>query len=1577
VPPGQYTNGAFRLADGGTIVWEPFGTGQRVSQIIDPYGQPTTITYANNGTWMRVTEPGGRYLYFIFSALSKNSGLFVTRVEAHGLGNGTVTDWVNYHYDQKSPGGSGTLKWCLTRVDYADSNPNNLNDDTHAHYTYEQDNVPDQPTRGSSKFWPLVSTCHEPRYKGPMRRIAYDYQANGPHGAITAERYSASDGNKGLTVSAIPGNLPSPLSGGPVFQMPTDFTETRGDGPTRTFHYTALHVLRHDNPSCPDIGGGPPSQFLLNYTDFQGHTTTIGYDPTTWYITAVTDANNHTTYYTRGPNIGEITQIQHPGDNSTINYAYTDNGHYLVQITDERGNVTVHTRDGSHRITRTDHKDSQGNILAYEEFQYAHNNLGLLSTHHLPSTPNWSGPYVHLQYDGRGLLVAKTNPTTIADWQAAINSAPKTTYSYYTSGPWTDRVQTMTLPRNVSGLQVSETYEYDKNGATPVPGRGLVTKIAHNDNNQTYQSFGYDAYGNKLWEENELRRRTTYTYDEYNRLVTVTRPLNGITTYTYNPTNDTGSPYKHTTNNPDTITTATGIVTRNVYDGNFRKVSTAVGSSTTTFGYDNVGNPTTVTDPLIHTTTTTYDERNRKATVTDALNRTTTFAYDGASNVVSILRPDTYTETKAYDAMNRLISHTVPKSEGVSLTTYFGYWPSGKLYWVQDPNGQTTYLGYNESDQLNLMYYPGLTQFQAWVYDDAHNLQSRTTVNGEIQSFTYDIRNRKTGMSWSNNADSATYGYDDAGRLTSAANPNSTVTRQYDDAGRLILDQQNIVGFGTMSVNYPTYDADGRLTRMNVSGVTDYDYTFSYDAMGRFEKIFITNSVQLFQYHYDAASNENQRDNLYNGVTQVYPRDELNRMLYLDVRKGNNTLGHEGYSYDAMNRLISVTREDNKQDQFGYYRDGELNWVLYGSSLTPTPSPTPSPLGSPTPTPPWSPTPPPSPTPAPTSTPQGQVATPTFLPEGAYLSACANSYTFNVTISTTTSGAQIRWTIDGSMPSPTNGTLINGSSGTASFIVSNLRTKTLRAIAFKTGMTDSNIKSADYTFERDCGQGPGDPNKKETTVDDLLSVPEGMEPENLQTADRSVYYYYDNSGNRTTVNDSGNGTTTYTPNTINQYTAVTGSAITNGPEHEIQSYNNVTYRYINDEHLTQVSDGTNTYNLSYDALGRCVKRSLSGAGSITTYYVYDGEKPILEYDASGTRVGFNLYGKGIDEILERGAYGSDNQGHWYFLQENHEASITHLTDASGAIIERYRYDAFGAPTFFNGGGTQISSTAYDNRFLFTGREYAATYRGIYVVPAFTFYEYRARAYHPGLGRFMSEDPKLFDAGDYNLFRYCHNDPIDFTDPTGLDDTAPTYSPRQTSTEREEHLSASQAVWQRQMKFSSSYGAITEGWSHMLGKVRQFWANSHKNSTPVDSKYGPIVRGTIVAAAPIEEAPAALAGLGRVVSRMLRASEEGTTSTALSTIRATHPGETFYRYESGNPAFSRVTSSGGVTPETFAAPVTEGRVPIHLRASTYKLPHPEIPRPVVVTLRPPPGTSIIGPRSVVGGSGNEVMFPFGY
>src|SRR5438874_1980797 len=35
------------------------------------------------------------------------------------------------------------------------------------------------------------------------------------------------------------------------------------------------------------------------------------------------------------------------------------------------------------------------------------------------------------------------------------------------------------------------------------------------------------------------------------------------------------------------------------------------------------------------------------------------------------------------------------------------------------------------------------------------------------------------------------------------------------------------------------------------------------------------------------------------------------------------------------------------------------------------------------------------------------------------------------------------------------------------------------------------------------------------------------------------------------------------------------------------------------------------------------------------------------------------------------------------------------------------------------------------------------------------------------GRFLQPDPKEFGAGDYNLYRYCHNDPVNKSDPFGL------------------------------------------------------------------------------------------------------------------------------------------------------------------------------------------------------------------
>jgi RHS repeat-associated protein len=60
-----------------------------------------------------------------------------------------------------------------------------------------------------------------------------------------------------------------------------------------------------------------------------------------------------------------------------------------------------------------------------------------------------------------------------------------------------------------------------------------------------------------------------------------------------------------------------------------------------------------------------------------------------------------------------------------------------------------------------------------------------------------------------------------------------------------------------------------------------------------------------------------------------------------------------------------------------------------------------------------------------------------------------------------------------------------------------------------------------------------------------------------------------------------------------------------------------------------------------------------------------------------------------------------------------------------------------------------------NPFQFTGRENDGT--GLMY--------YRHRYYAPQWGRFISEDPLGFAAG-INQYAYCHNNPVNATDPTG-------------------------------------------------------------------------------------------------------------------------------------------------------------------------------------------------------------------
>ncbi len=236
-------------------------------------------------------------------------------------------------------------------------------------------------------------------------------------------------------------------------------------------------------------------------------------------------------------------------------------------------------------------------------------------------------------------------------------------------------------------------------------------------------------------------------------------------------------------------------------------------------------------------------------------------------------------------------------------------------------------------------------------------------------------------------------------------------------------------------------------------------------------------------------------------------------------------------------------------------------------------------------------------------------------------------------------------------------------------------------------------------------------------------------------------YSYDTVGNRLT-----DATASYTYDAAHRLLSKTGVSYTwdaNGNlTGKTDATRTTTYRYEGDNRLVQVTRGGSTLaSFTYDAFGRRVSKTTSTG---TVYFVYDGEDILAEVDASGNLLTYYVHGPGIDEPLAmvRG-------GQTYYYHADALGTITHLTNASGAVVQSYDYDSFGNLTAQSGSVTQP--------YTYTAREWDAET---------SLYYYRARYYDPQVGRFITEDPIGVNGG-INLYGYVRNNPIKRTDPRGL------------------------------------------------------------------------------------------------------------------------------------------------------------------------------------------------------------------
>ncbi len=188
------------------------------------------------------------------------------------------------------------------------------------------------------------------------------------------------------------------------------------------------------------------------------------------------------------------------------------------------------------------------------------------------------------------------------------------------------------------------------------------------------------------------------------------------------------------------------------------------------------------------------------------------------------------------------------------------------------------------------------------------------------------------------------------------------------------------------------------------------------------------------------------------------------------------------------------------------------------------------------------------------------------------------------------------------------------------------------------------------------------------------------------------------------------------------------------------------------------ADGS-TVNISYDADGiRIAKSILDGTGaavSATSWLVdannLTGYAQVLEEriaTTSGTALRTYTYGT---SLISQSLVSGPSSLVSYFAADGH-GNVRELTDGSGAVTDRYDYDAFG--TLIHRAGVT------DNAYLYCGEQYD---------PDLGLYYLRARYMNADSGRFWSMDSHGGAADDpvsLHKYLYAQHDPVKFVDPSG-------------------------------------------------------------------------------------------------------------------------------------------------------------------------------------------------------------------
>jgi RHS repeat-associated protein len=1305
-------NGTYTLTSAAGMKRHFDATGLLVSRV-DPLGNTRSYTYTA-GTISTITDHVGRVVTFnytgsLITSVTDFDGAVTT------LGYDTAGNLISV--TQPDPDGAGPLDNPVTTYGY-------------------------HPVTGR------LVTIVDPR--GEVTTLGYDHAGLlstiiQPCGGTSTYSMFRSLAVVNLAVHGSSAANPAPLVSAGAYEIRRDEhgfeTHLRRDrfgnvvwerdalGNVTTFGRSASGLVTQITRPDPD-GAGPLGQLVtqLSY-DGRGN------------VLQVTNPDGTEEFWTYDPSFSRPTSFSDQLGRITLWNINPANG-LVISTTDVVGQIDSLLNGETDDVTTSFTYTTGGGVPA-----------GLVST-----MTDALGRVTSFSYTSRGLLASMTQAVGTPD-------ETSTSFEYDTSD---------NLTAVIDALGRRTEYAYDN-----LDRLISLTQAATAGPEAFFWQFGYDAAGNRTSMIDPLGNVTEYVYDERGRLSEVIQadpdgagPLESpTTTYDFD-----------CVNNFVGIADALGRETELEYDG-LRRLVRAISpdpdgagpaaAPTVEMAYNNVGWVTSETDPHGNHTGYVYDAMGRVLSVTDAdpdgagplAAPVTSFTYDAAGQLLTVTDPLGRVTSYGYDDLGRVTTVTLPDPDGAGpLTapvTSYGYDKLGNVTSVTDPLGHVTLYAYDNLDRLAIITEadpdgagPLASPVTSFTYDVASQLVATTDPLGRTTTFEYDGLGRLAKRT-EPDPDGAgpelaafmVYAYDLVGNVLTESNRlGHTTTYAYDNLYRLtkITDAN---GEDTLF----TYDSVGnRLSLTDPSGNTT---SWIYDALDRV--IEEENELGASRYFaYDVSSNLIQRTDR-NGRVTEFTYDNLDRQTSEKWMSGSTAIKEFTYSYDAAGQLLAAG--DGTSD-YSYTYDLLGRVTQWTTDLASLPSPVTlgqtfdtasrrtslfATLGA-------------------TAdfknefaydnlnrltglTQQGQLGGNAVAEKRINFAYLADGRTSEISRFADVAGTQ----------NVANTTFGYDGAGRLTALTHAKDTTTFAGYGWTydaanrmTSFTNSVYTSEDAVY----------------THDDLGQL---LGATRSDPADDEAYAY-DENGNRITAN--GDAYTTglnnrITSNGTNSYLYDAEGNITRITNIATGDYRDLQWDYRN--RLTKVTQFDNAdaeqwrVEYVYDAFNRMVGRTefLNASATPTSegIFIYDGYQMILTLDGSGNVQGRTLWGNGVDQIL---------------ATEDAAGNVTWpLTDHLNTVRDIVSYDSgtntttLGNHIVYNSFGEVLSETnpGVNSDFTFTARYTDAT----------TGLQWNLhRWYVPSIGRWASEDPIGFDAGDPNLARYVGNGPTGNTDPSGLQAPAP-------------------------------------------------------------------------------------------------------------------------------------------------------------------------------------------------------------